>query len=218
MSIRRFVEEDGTPVASAFERPDQYPVDIVNRMAELGLCGMLIPEECGGLGQDSMSYAIVVEELRRGWMRPAGVINSHLIPTPKIWKFGTSSQQRYLPWLAKGECRGGLGLTTEADVGSDASTMRSVAKRDGDEYILNGPKMFVTNGERGNIVAILAKIDPAAQPRHRRISAFIVEKNTPSFRAGWKMKKLGSAGSTPVSYYSRRVGCRRIAASVPEGT
>jgi alkylation response protein AidB-like acyl-CoA dehydrogenase len=110
-------------------------------MAELELCIMLIPEKCGGLGFDSVRYAIAIEELSRGWMSPARVINSHLMPTYMAWKFGTSPQPRFRPWLAQGTCRSHLGLTTEANAGSDASSMRSAAKRNGDEDILNGPML-----------------------------------------------------------------------------
>src|SRR5262249_5591100 len=163
-------------VASELEHADQYPIEIVNRMAELGLFGILIPEAYGGLGLDSVTYALVVEELARGWMSLAGVINSQLMLAHMIWTFGTEEEpQRYLPALAKGERRAGLGLT-EADAGSDAASMRTTAIRDGDEYLLNGAKMFVTNGERGDVFAILAKTNPTAQPRHHGISAFIVEK------------------------------------------
>ncbi|MBI3328495.1 MAG: acyl-CoA dehydrogenase family protein [Nitrospinae bacterium] len=193
-TIRRFVEQEVIPVASALEHEDRYPVEIVNKMAELGLFGILIPEEYGGLGLDSVSYAIVVEELSRGWMSLAGVINSHLMLAHMIGKFGTEGQRhRYLRALAKGERRAGLGLT-EADAGSDVASMRATAKRHSDEYLLNGAKMFVTNGERGNTFAILAKTDPTAQPQHRGISAFIVEKGLQGFRVGRKIKKLGYRG------------------------
>jgi alkylation response protein AidB-like acyl-CoA dehydrogenase len=193
-TIRRFVDAEVIPVASELEHADQYPIEIVNRMAELGLFGILIPEAYGGLGLDSVTYALVVEELARGWMSLAGVINSHLMLAHMIWKFGTEDQrQRYLPALAKGERRAGLGLT-EADAGSDAASMRTTATRDGDEYLLNGAKMFVTNGERGDVFAILAKTNPTAQPRHHGISAFIVEKGHLGFRVGRKIKKLGYRG------------------------
>jgi alkylation response protein AidB-like acyl-CoA dehydrogenase len=171
-TIRRFVNAEVIPVANELEHADQYPVEIVNRMAELGLFGILIPEAYGGLGLDSVSYALVVEELSRGWMSLAGVINSHLMLAYMIWKFGTEEQRRrYLPALAQGERRAGLGLT-EADAGSDAASMRTTATRDRDDYLLNGAKMFVTNGERGHVFAILAKTNPTAQPQHRGISAF----------------------------------------------
>jgi alkylation response protein AidB-like acyl-CoA dehydrogenase len=192
--VRQFVEKEVKPVASALERDDRYPYALVARMKELGLFGSLIPQEYGGLGLDYTTYAMVIEELCRGWMSLAGVINSHVMMALIVESFGTDEQkQRFLPAMADGGKRGGLCLT-EPHAGSDVQAIRTVAKRRGDDYLITGTKMFVTNGREGNAFALLARTDPTAQPPHRGMSCFIVEKGAPGFTVAKSIGKLGYRG------------------------
>jgi alkylation response protein AidB-like acyl-CoA dehydrogenase len=193
-TVRQFVEKEVKPVASALEHDDVYPHELVARMKELGLFGSLIPEEYSGLGLDSTTYAMIIEELCRGWMSLAGVINSHVMMALIVTTHGTEEQKRrLLPAMARGEKRGGLCLT-EPHAGSDVQAIRTVAKRRGDEYLITGTKMFVTNGREGNTFALLAKTDPAANPPHRGMSCFIVEKGHPGFQVAKSIGKLGYKG------------------------
>ena len=147
VTLRDWVESVVIPHASEFELPDKYPTDMAHQMADFGLFGATIPSEYGGLDLDNMTYARVIEELSRGWMSLAGIINSHLICAKLISKFGSEEQkQRWLPSMSTGELRGCFSLS-EPDSGSDAGALRCQAKRDGDEWIINGTKMWVTNGE-----------------------------------------------------------------------
>ncbi|MFQ5897431.1 MAG: acyl-CoA dehydrogenase family protein [Candidatus Methylomirabilia bacterium] len=192
--VREFVEKEVKPVASALEHDDIYPHDLVARMKELGLFGCLIPKAFGGLGLTSTAYALVIEELCRGWMSLAGVINSHLIMALIVTDFGTEEQrERFLPAMARGDKRGGLCLT-EPHAGSDVQAIRTVARRQGEAYRITGTKMFVTNGREGNTFALLARTDPAASPPHRGMSCFIVEKGHPGFQVAQSLSKLGYKG------------------------
>jgi alkylation response protein AidB-like acyl-CoA dehydrogenase len=192
--VRQFVEKEVRPVASGLEHADRYPHELVERLRELGLFGCLVPEAYGGLGLDSTTYARVIEELCRGWMSLAGVINSHVMMALIVTDFGTEEQKRrFLPAMARGEKRGGLCLT-EPHAGSDVQAIRTVARRRGDDYLITGTKMFVTNGREGNSFALLARTDPAADPPHRGMSCFIVEKGHPGFRVGKSIGKLGYKG------------------------
>ena len=192
--IRDFVQREVTPVATELERADEYPVEIVAQMRELGLFGAIIPEEYGGMGLDYTTYAMIVEELCKGWMSVAGVINTHLIMCYLLYTFGTEEQkQRLLPALARGEKFGGL-AQTEPDAGSDVQAIKTSAIRDGDDYVINGTKLFITNGVRGNTFLLMAKTDPNADPGRRGISAFIVEKGGPGFTTGRELDKLGYRG------------------------
>ena len=193
-AVRRFVEKEVRPVAAALEHADRYPHDLVARMKELGLFGSLIPREYGGLGLDCTTYAMVIEELCRGWMSLAGVINSHTMAALIVLNDGTDEQrQRLLPRFARGEARGGLCLT-EPHAGSDVQAIRTVARRAGDEYLITGTKMFVTNGREGNTFALLALTDPGATPRHKGMSCFIVEKGHPGLQVVKSISKLGYKG------------------------
>jgi len=187
-TVRRFVETEVVPVAGALEHADRYPDALVARMRELGLFGALVPTAWGGLGLDVTTYARVIEELCRGFMSLAGVINSHTMAALIVLHHGTDQQRdRFLPRFARGEARGGLCLT-EPHAGSDVQAIRTVARRRGDGYVVSGTKMFVTNGREGNTFALLALTDAAASPRHRGMSCFIVEKGAPSpaiSRTGW---------------------------------
>jgi alkylation response protein AidB-like acyl-CoA dehydrogenase len=193
-AIRTFVDTEVRPVASALEHADEYPHALVARMRALGLFGALVPPAYGGLGLDSVTYARVIEELCRGWMSLAGVINSHTMLTLIVLHHGTDEQRRrFLPRLASGEARGGLALT-EPHAGSDVQAIRTVARKRGDAYVVNGTKMFITNGREGHAFALLALTDPSALPRHHGMSCFVVEKGHPGFRVMKSLAKLGYKG------------------------
>src|SRR5262249_19413690 len=189
-AVREFVDSEVRPVAAALEHDDVYPHALVARMRELGLFGALVPEAWGGLGLDVSTYARVIEELCRGWMSLAGVINSHTMAALIVLHHGTDEQRaRFLPRFARGEARGGLCLT-EPHAGPDGQAIRTVARRDGDHYVLSGAKMFVTNGREGNAFALLARTDPRAEPPHKGMSCFIVEKGHPGFQVVKSIGKL----------------------------
>ncbi|MBI2461609.1 MAG: acyl-CoA dehydrogenase family protein [Candidatus Rokubacteria bacterium] len=193
-TIRAFVEKDVLPVVTRLEHEDRYPHDLVEQMKGLGLFGAVIPEAYGGLGLDYGTYALIIEELARGWMSLAGIINSHLIMAHCVASFGTEEQRRrLLPPMARGDLRGGLALT-EPHAGSDLQAIRTTAVRHGEEYLLTGTKMFVTNGRYGRAFALLARTDPAAEPPYRGLSLFIVEKGHPGFQVGRDIGKLGYKG------------------------
>jgi alkylation response protein AidB-like acyl-CoA dehydrogenase len=193
-AVRRFVDTEVRAAAHALEHSDRYPHALVGRMRELGLFGALVPEAYGGLGLDVTTYAMAIEELCRGWMSLAGVINSHTMAALIVLHHGTEEQrQRFLPRFARGEVRGGLCLT-EPHAGSDVQAIRTTARRRGSDYVINGTKMFVTNGREGNTFALLAVTDPHATPRHRGMSCFIVEKGPPGLAVVKSISKLGYRG------------------------
>ncbi len=193
-AVRRFVERDVIPVASELEHRDEYPHALVATMRELGLFGATIPAEHGGLGLSFETYARVMEELSRGWMSLAGVINSHLIMAYIITHHGTAEQKRYfLPAMACGEKRGGLALT-EPHAGSDVQAIRTTAVRKGDDYVLTGAKMFITNARNGTMLAVAAKTNAAAKPAYAGISMFAVEKSERGPAVSGNLKKLGYKG------------------------
>lgn len=191
--IRRFVNKEVVPIASELELADEYPTALVEQLRGMGLFGAFLPEEYGGAGLDFTTYALIVEELSRGWMSLTGVINSHLMMAYAVWMNGSTEQKaEYLPRMSSGELRGGLALT-EPDAGTDAQAIKTTAIRDGDDYVVNGTKMFITNGLKGNMFALLAKTDPTADPPHRGTSLLLAEKG-PGFDVGRKLKKLGYRG------------------------
>jgi alkylation response protein AidB-like acyl-CoA dehydrogenase len=196
-TIHRFVERDVKPVASEMEHRDEYPHGLVEKMKELGLFGAIIPTEYGGLGLSFTTYAMIIEEICRGWMSLTGILNSHLLFAHMLAQFGTDDQKRrLLPAMATGEKRGGLALT-EPHAGSDVQRIKSTAKKQGDNYLINGSKMFITNGRHGNILAVAAKTDPTADPAYKGISMFAVEKgaqDTPGLTVSRDIKKLGYKG------------------------
>jgi len=193
-TLRRFVEHDVIPAASDLEHRDEYPQALVDMMKQLGLFGATIPAEYGGLGLSFSTYARIIEELSRGWMSLSGVINSHLIMAFIIANAGTPDQKRrFLPGMATGEKRGGLALT-EPHAGSDVQSIRTVAKRVGDNYVLSGSKMFITNARHGTMLAVAAKTDPNAKPAYAGISMFAVEKNDQGPTVSRNLKKLGYKG------------------------
>ena len=192
-SVEKFLARDVAPYAQKLEHDDTYPQEIVARMKELGLFGCIIPVEYGGLGLAPSTYAKVIERIARVWMSVSGIINSHLIMARIVDKMGTPEQKsRFLPKFATGEIRGGLALT-EPDTGTDLQAIRVSARRDGNAYIVNGTKTWISNGIHGTCFALLVKTDPAAQPRKAGISMFLAEKG-PGFRVSRKLEKLGYKG------------------------
>ena len=210
-SIDRFLERDVKPYAHDLEAKDEYPEAIVEAMKELGLFGAIINPEYGGLGLSASTYAKIVERISTVWMSVTGIFNSHLIMAAAVQRFGTDEQkQSYLPRFATGEIRGGLALT-EPDCGTDLQAIRTSAKRDGDDYIINGTKTWISNGIYGQCFALLVKTDPEAEPRHRGISLFLAEK-TEGFKVSKKLEKLGYKGidSAELIFEDYRVPAERL--------
>ena len=192
--VRDFVKRDIEPVASEMDHADAYPFEIVEKMKELGLFGCTIGEEYGGMGLNSFTYAKVIEEITAGWMSVAGIINSHLIMAHIVELFGEEDQKRHLlPKMATAEFRGGIALT-EPNCGSDVAAIQTSAVRDGDDYVVNGTKMLITNGEHGDTFAVLAKTDKQVQPPYKGISCFIMQKGGSGFTHGRHLEKLGYRG------------------------
>jgi butyryl-CoA dehydrogenase len=198
-AVREFVEREVIPVADEMEHADEYPEKIVEQMKEMGLFGMMTPEEYGGLGLPLTTYALVVVELARGWMSLSGILNTHSMATWFIKTFGTDDQtQRFLPQMATGNPRAAL-LMSEPHAGSDVQAIKTKAVRDGDDYIINGQKMWVTNGLRAGICMTLTKTDTKAEPPYKGMSMFIVEKEPGAERSGGvivgkNIEKLGYKG------------------------
>ena len=191
--VRDFVKQDVIPQAAEHDEQDSYPSELADQMADLGLFGMTVPEEYGGLGVDVTTFAMVFEELSKGWMSITGPIGSHSMLTWGITKYGTKDQkERWLPDLATGKKRGGLALT-EPGGGTDVAGMQTYAKKDGEEYVINGSKQFITNGKNGDVFMLLAKTDMNTDPPHKGITGFIAEKGT-GFTAGKDFNKVGYRG------------------------
>jgi len=190
-AIDRWVERSLKPeVVREFDHDDRYPAHIVEEMKELGLFGATVGTEYGGLGLPASTYAKIVMRISSVWMAITGIFNSHLMLALAIEKFGTPEQKRkWLPGLASGEIRGGLALT-EPDAGTDLQGIRMTARRDGDHYVIDGTKTWITNAVEGSCFALLVKTDPAAQPRHKGMSLFIAPKG-PGFASSRKLPKLG---------------------------
>ena len=189
-AIERWVEREVRPIAREFDQADRYPDELVEQMKELGLFGATIGTQYGGLGLSASTYARVVARICRVWMAPTGIFNSHLIMASCVERAGTDAQkQHFLPRMARGELRGGIALT-EPNAGSDLQAIRTVARRAGDHYVVNGTKTWISNGIHGNCLAVLVKTDPTAEPRHRGMSVLLCEKGE-GFSVGKKLKKLG---------------------------
>ena len=192
-SIDRFLERDVRPVVHALEAADAYPTDIVEKLKALGLFGATIAPEYGGLGLPAATYAKIVERMSSVWMSVPGFFNSHLMMAMAVQRFGTEEQKRrYLPRFASGELRGGVALT-EPDCGTDLQAIRTRARREGDHYVVNGAKTWITNGVEGQILAVLLKTDPQARPPHKGMSLLLIEKG-PGFKVVRKLEKLGYRG------------------------
>ena len=175
-TVRSFVEEKILPVATELEHKDEYPTEIVEGLKELGLFGLTIPEGYGGLGESLLTYALVVEEIARGWMSVSGVINTHFIVAYMLMQHGTEEQkQKYLPKMATGEVRGSFSMS-EPSLGSDVSAIKTKAVKTDDGYEITGQKMWLTNGGSANLVALLVKTDEGADSVYRNMTTFLVEK------------------------------------------
>jgi len=192
-SVDRFLERDVRPVAHELEASDTYPAEIVEKMKDLGLFGATIAQEYGGLGLPATTYAKIVERVSAVWMSVSGIFNSHLIMAAAVERFGTDDQKsKWLPRFATGEPRGGVALT-EPDCGTDLQAIRVSAKRDGDAYLVNGTKTWISNSIEGDILAVLVKTDSKAEPPHKGMSLLLIEKGE-GFRVGRKLEKLGYKG------------------------
>ena len=201
--VRDFNKREVEPIVSQYEREDIVPFEVIEKMKEMGLFGITLPEEYGGMGLDYTTFAMIFEELSKCWMSISGVIGTHHIMTHVIANFGTKEQKdRFLPAMASGKKRGGLALT-EPNAGTDVQSLELAAVRDGEEYVLNGTKMFITNGRYGDTFSLLAKTDREAVPAHRGMSCFIVEKGGPGFEVGRDLDKLGYRGLDTVELIFR---------------
>jgi len=193
-TVREFVDRDVMPIASAMEHRDEYPEALVETMKSMGLFGLNIPETYGGSDVDYTTFAIVFEELSRGWMGLAGILGAHLVLSDVLVRFGTDAQRKqFLPGLAKGEPRGGICLS-EPGAGTDLQRITTTATRRGGSYIVNGSKMWVTNGRRAQTLLLMAKTDTSSTPPYRGISAFVIEKGAPGLTVSRDIDKLGYKG------------------------
>ena len=197
--VRQFVDEQILPQAEHYDAADEFPEPIVAQMRELGLFGVTIPEEHGGMGLDLTTYAMIVEELSRGWISISGIVNTHFIGSYLLMKFGTPAQQeRLLPKMATGEIRAAFSMS-EPELGSDVAAIKTSAVKDGDDYVINGSKMWVTNGLMSGLVFVLVRTDREASPPHRGLTCFVAEKEpgaseNPGLTVPPKIKKLGYKG------------------------
>ena len=192
-TVRDFVNNEVNPISSKYDDNDTYPSSLIDQMAEMGLFGITIQEKYGGMGLDYSTYAMVFEELSKGWMSITGPIGTHSILSYAIQKYGTEEQKnKWLPKLATGEKRGGLALT-EPGSGSDVASMKTRAIKKDNYYVINGNKLFITNGKHGNVFFLLAKTDTSIEPKHRGITGFIAEKGE-GFSSGKDLNKLGYRG------------------------
>ena len=204
--IRDFARRSIAPMARELEQSGRYPDEIVAEMKTMGLFGMLVPEAYGGIALDAVSYSIVFEELSRAWMGIAGILGTHSMACRIIAIDGTEEQRRaWLPGMASGELRSGLALT-EPGAGSDLQSITTTARREGDHYVINGGKTWITNARRARVLPVLVKTDAAAEPRHRGMSLLLVESETPGFSVGNDIPKLGYRG--PESSEIFFVDCR----------
>jgi alkylation response protein AidB-like acyl-CoA dehydrogenase len=200
-TVRQFVEKEVIPNAPELERTDSYPQAIVDQMREMGLFGLMIPQEYGGLGESLLTYALCVEELARGWMSISGVLNTHFIVAYMLRQHGTDEQkQRFLPRMSTGEIRGSFSMS-EPELGSDVAAIRTRATKGSDgDYTINGQKMWLTNGASSSLVAVLVRTDEGAEAPHRNLTAFLIEKPTgfgealPGLLIPGKIDKLGYKG------------------------
>ena len=192
-TVRQFVEREVLPVAGELEHADTYPEALIEQMKSLGVYGLVVPPEHDGLGVSTACFAAVTEELARGWMSLAGAMGGHSVVVALLAQFGTAEQRaRYLPRLATGEIRATMALT-EPDGGSDLQNMRTTARADGDVFVVNGTKMWITNARRAGLIALLCKTDPAASPAHTGMSILLVEPG-PGLRVSRDLPKLGYKG------------------------
>jgi alkylation response protein AidB-like acyl-CoA dehydrogenase len=201
-TVREFVDREIIPVASELEHADEYPAEIVAGMKRLGLFGLRVPEAYEGLGVSLLLYALIVEEIARGWMSVSGILNTHFIVAHLIARYGTAEQRDYfLPKMAAGQIRGAFSMS-EPDLGSDVAAIRTRATRDGDDFVINGQKMWVTSGGTANLVAVLCRTDDGHDRPHQNLTAFLIEKepgfgvnpSVPGLTVPGKIHKLGYLG------------------------
>ncbi len=222
-TVKDFVDKEIIPHAQALEHADEYPADIVAGMKEMGLFGLTIPEEYGGLGESLLTYALVVEQIARGWMSVSGVINTHFIVAHMVKQHGTEAQkQHYLPKMAAGEVRGSFSMS-EPDLGSDVAAIKTRAKRDGEEYVVDGAKMWLTNGGSSNLIALLVKTDEGAEKPHQNLTTFLVDKTegfgevAPGLTIPGKIDKMGYKGvdTTEAVFDGYRIGADKVLGGAP---
>src|SRR6201985_1456744 len=215
--VHQFADEQILPNAEHYDHEDAFPDPIVEQMKELGLFGVTIPEEYGGRGLDLPTYAMIVEELSRGWISISGIVNTHFIGSYLLMKFGTDAQkERLLPRMATGEIRAAFSMS-EPELGSDVAAIKTAATREGEGWVINGSKMWVTNGLLSGVVFVLVRTDRDASPPHRGLTCFIAEKEPgnaehPGLTVPPKIKKLGYKGveSTELVFDGYRVSGEMI--------
>ncbi|GAB2829524.1 acyl-CoA dehydrogenase family protein [Actinocorallia aurea] len=194
-TLRDFANKEIRPVAMEWEASGRYPTEIVEGMKQLGLFGLTVPEEYGGLGVDMVSFALVFEEISKAWMGIAGILGSHSLACWMIARHGTEEQKaRLLPALATGERRTGIGLT-EPGAGTDLQGISTTARLEGDHYVVNGAKTWITNARYADPLPVLVKTDPAASPAHKGMSVLLVDADTPGFEVSRDLPKLGYKGT-----------------------
>lgn len=222
-AVRQFVDARIIPVATELEHADEYPTEIVEGLKELGIFGLMIPEEHGGLGESLLTYALCVEEIARGWMSVSGVINTHFIVAYMLMRHGTpEQQQKYLPRMATGEVRGAFSMS-EPGLGSDVSAIKTKAVRDGDDYALTGQKMWLTNGGSSTLVACLVKTDEGADSVYKNMTTFLLEKEAgfgetaPGLTIPGKIDKMGYKGvdTTEMVLEGHRVSADQVLGGAP---
>jgi alkylation response protein AidB-like acyl-CoA dehydrogenase len=222
-AVREFVDREIIPHAQQLEHDDEYPQKIVDGMCEMGLFGLTIPEEYGGLGESLLTYALAVEEISRGWMSVSGIINTHFIVAYLLLQHGTEDQKRrYLPRMAAGELRGAFSMS-EPDCGSDVSAIKTRAARDGDGYVIGGQKMWVTNGGTATLAAVLVKTDEGAESVYRNMTTFLIEKPQgfgevlPGLTIPGKIEKMGYKGvdTTELVFSGYRASATQILGGTP---
>jgi alkylation response protein AidB-like acyl-CoA dehydrogenase len=224
-TVRDFVDKEILPVATDLEHRDEYPAQIVDGMRKLGLFGLTIPEQYGGLGESLLTYALVVEQIARGWMSVSGIVNTHFIVAYMIAQHGTPEQKDYfLPRMAAGEVRGAFSMS-EPGLGSDVAAISTSAVRDGEDYVINGQKMWLTNGGTAHLVALLARTDEGHAAPHRNLTTFLIEKepgfgpnaSVPGLTVPGKIAKMGYKGvdTTELILHDVRVPAARVLGDAP---
>src|ERR687889_310372 len=219
-AVRSFVEAKILPVATELEHADEYPTEIVEGLKELGIFGLMIPEEYDGLGESLLTYALCVEEIARGWMSVSGVINTHFIVAYMLMKHGTDEQkQKYLPRMATGEVRGAFSMS-EPGLGSDVAAIRTKAIQDdgSGDYVIDGQKMWLTNGGTSNLVAVLVRTEEGADSVYKNMTTFLVEKEpgfgetAPGVTVPGKIDKMGYKGvdTTELVLDGHRIAAEQI--------
>jgi len=225
-AVRTFVEEKILPVATELEHKDEYPTEIVEGLKELGVFGLMIPEEYDGLGESLLTYALVVEEIARGWMSVSGIINTHFIVAYMLIQHGTEEQKKkYLPRMAAGEVRGAFSMS-EPGCGSDVAAIKTKAVKDGEDYVIDGQKMWLTNGGSANLVAVLVRTDEGIDEGasvYKKMSTFLVEKEegfgetAQGVTIPGKIDKMGYKGvdTTEMIFEGARIGADQILGGEP---